>query len=62
MTNYDVFLSHASVDKPAVEALAQRLREEGLKPFLDKWHLVPGEPWQKALEEVLGCQPNRQGS
>lgn len=25
----------------------------GLKPFLDKWHLVPGEPWEEALEEAL---------
>jgi hypothetical protein len=24
-----------------------------LKPFLDKWHLIPGEPWQEALEEAL---------
>lgn len=50
---YDVFLSHAGQDKPAVEELARRLRRRRLKPFLDKWHLVPGEPWQEALEEAL---------
>lgn len=51
---YDVFLSHNSVDKPAVEELARRLAgEAGLNPFLDKWHLVPGEPWQEALEAAL---------
>lgn len=51
---YDVFLSHSSQDKPTVEKLAVRLEDEGrLKPFLDKWHLVPGEPWQEALEEAL---------
>jgi len=51
---YDVFLSHHGGDKPQVEALAARLEdEEGLKPFLDKWHLIPGEPWQEALEEAL---------
>lgn len=51
---YDVFLSHNSQDKPAVEQLAHRLTDEaGLRPFLDKWHLVPGEPWQEALEEAL---------
>jgi hypothetical protein len=51
---YDVFLSHRSDDKPLVEALAQRLEDkEGLRPFLDKWHLVPGEPWQEALEKAL---------
>jgi WD40 repeat protein/energy-coupling factor transporter ATP-binding protein EcfA2 len=53
-TQYDVFLSHNSQDKPAVERLARRLTDEtGLRPFLDKWHLVPGEPWQEALEEAL---------
>jgi tetratricopeptide (TPR) repeat protein len=50
---YDVFLSHAGRDKPAVEDLARRLNGAGLAPFLDKWHLVPGEPWQEALEEAL---------
>jgi tetratricopeptide (TPR) repeat protein len=50
---YDVFLSHASADKAAVEAIAHRLTDVGLRPFLDRWHLVPGEPWQEALEEAL---------
>jgi WD40 repeat protein len=51
---YDVFLSHNSADKAAVEILARRLQEEaGLNPFLDKWHLVPGQPWQEALEAAL---------
>ena len=51
---YDVFLSHNSADKEAVENIAQRLRQEAkLQPFLDKWHLIPGEPWQEGLEEAL---------
>lgn len=54
MTTYDVFLSYATDDKSEVETLARRLREDGLEPFLDKWHLVPGEPWQAALEDALG--------
>lgn len=53
MTKYDVFLCHAADDKPAIEALARRLRESGLKPFFDFWCLVPGEPWQERLEESL---------
>jgi energy-coupling factor transporter ATP-binding protein EcfA2 len=56
---YDVFLSHNSADKPAVEELAHRLKQEGIEPWLDKWNLVPGRPWQPALEEALdqcaGC-------
>jgi TIR domain len=51
---YDVFLSHYSGDKLLVESIAARLvDEQGLRPFLDKWHLIPGEPWQEALEEAL---------
>jgi TIR domain len=51
---YDVFMSHQSGDKSLVESIATRLvDEQGLRPFLDKWHLIPGEPWQEALEEAL---------
>jgi len=51
---YDVFLSHNSADKAAVEAVARRLREETkLRPFLDRWHLVPGESWLPALERAV---------
>lgn len=55
MTNdYDVFLSHNGADEAAVEEIAARLRdEERLRPFLDKWHLVPGESWIPALERAL---------
>ncbi|MDP6110249.1 MAG: toll/interleukin-1 receptor domain-containing protein [Planctomycetota bacterium] len=38
---YDVFLSHNSKDKPVVEPLAERLKAEGLKVWLDAWSLVP---------------------
>lgn len=50
----DVFLSYQRADQKAVKYLARRLMNEAsLQPFLDKWHLVPGEPWQEALEEAL---------
>jgi hypothetical protein len=54
----DVFLSHNSQDKPFVEALAKRLEDKaGLSVWLDKWQLIPGEPWQEALEAALDqCQ------
>lgn len=55
---YDVFLSHNSKDKPAVEHIARLLRDVySLKGWLDKWNLVPGEAWQDALEDALDeCQ------
>ena len=54
---FDVFLSHNSTDKPAVEALAHRLRAAGIEPWLDKWNLIPGNPWQQEIEQAIDtCQ------
>jgi Novel STAND NTPase 1/TIR domain/WD domain, G-beta repeat len=46
---FDVFLSHNSRDKPAVEAIAYKLRAAALNPWLDKEQLIPGERWQGGL-------------
>ena len=49
-----VFLSHSRRDKPSVERIAERLVEvPGILPWLDKWNLIPGDPWQEALEDAL---------
>jgi signal transduction histidine kinase len=53
MPQYDVFLSHNHADQPAVEELARRLVQAGVQPWLDTWNLIPGEPWQEAIEEAL---------
>ena len=54
---FDVFLSHNSADKPVVEQLAQQLTNTNIRVWLDKWNLIPGEPWQEGLEEALdGCR------
>ena len=50
---FHVFLSHNSDDKPAVEELARRLKADGLEGWLDKWHLIPGQAWQQAIEQAL---------
>jgi GTPase SAR1 family protein len=54
---FDVFLCHNWEDKPAVRELAQRLRERGLRPWLDERELRPGQPWQPALEDVISGIP-----
>jgi hypothetical protein len=54
MTAYDVFLSYNWRDHGATESIAQALRHRGLKVFLDRWYLAPGQRWQAKLEEVLG--------
>ncbi len=50
---YDVFLSHSSKDKAVVRAIAERLRADGLRVWLDEWKIRPGDhiPWQ--IEEGL---------
>jgi energy-coupling factor transporter ATP-binding protein EcfA2 len=56
VTDFDIFLSHNSADKPFVESIAQKLQSKGLNPWLDKWCLVPGQPWQLQLATILqGC-------
>ncbi|SAL51110.1 WD domain-containing protein [Caballeronia cordobensis] len=50
---FDVFLSYHWRDHAQVEALARRLYEAGVRPFLDRWYLVPGTNWLSALENTL---------
>jgi TIR domain len=51
---YDVFLSHAHEDQAWVEALAQRLTDErGIRVWLDRWVLVPGQSWQQGIAKGL---------
>src|SRR3954470_4515694 len=57
---WDVFLSHSHRDADWVEDLAKRLEDERrVRPWLDRWVLVPGEPWQRkiarGLEEAASC-------
>ncbi|MFA5923802.1 MAG: TIR domain-containing protein [Methylococcaceae bacterium] len=51
--SFDVFLSHNSQDKPIVRELAQALKALGLWVCLDEEQLVPGRPWQEALETII---------
>jgi hypothetical protein len=51
--SFDVFLCHNSADKPAVLQLAEELESRGLRVWLDAWELIPGRPWQEALEKIL---------
>jgi hypothetical protein len=49
MPQFDVFVSHNSQDKAIALAIAERLRAEGISPWLDDWNLVPGQTWQTGL-------------
>jgi hypothetical protein len=51
---FDVFLSYNREDEEAVEKIAVYLEDcTGLKPWLDKWRLIPGEDWVENLERGL---------
>jgi hypothetical protein len=53
VATFDIFLSHNSRDKPAVERLAEKLKRERLEPWIDKWCLTPGTRWQDQLVKGL---------
>jgi WD40 repeat protein/energy-coupling factor transporter ATP-binding protein EcfA2 len=50
---FDVFLSHNRADAPVVERIAERLRDEGLQPWLDRWQAAPGSRWQREIAQGL---------
>ncbi len=51
--DYDVFISHSSKDKPVVRELANRLKQDGLRVWLDEWEIQPGDMIGLKLEEGL---------
>jgi GTPase SAR1 family protein len=52
-SDFDVFLSYNSRDRERVSAIAERLRERGLLPWLDVWEIPPGARWQPVLQRRL---------
>ncbi len=54
---FDVFLSHNSKDKAAVEKIAKQLKAVGLRPWLDKWNLSGGDTIEDALEQAIKTIP-----
>ena len=52
-THFHTFLSYNSMDRVAVEQLAQQLHRKGIDLWLDTWNLIPGNPWQVEIEHTL---------
>jgi hypothetical protein len=50
---YDVFLSHSAKDKTVVLAVAERLRADKLRVWLDEWEIKPGDNIPSKIEEGL---------
>jgi len=50
---YAAFLSYDEADRAVVERIAGRLEERGVSVFFGDRDLIPGEPWQEAIEEAF---------
>ncbi len=48
-----VFLCHSSSDKPKIRELYQRLRADGVAPWLDEEHLLPGQDWHLEITKAV---------
>jgi hypothetical protein len=48
-----IFLCHSAGDKPSVRSLYQRLREDGFQPWLDEENLLPGQNWQREIDNAV---------
>ena len=51
--NYDVFLSHSAKDKAVVRDVAERLRGDGLRVWLDEWEIPSNAPLAHPMGEGL---------
>lgn len=52
-SQFDIFLSHSSKDKAVVRAVAERLKQDGLRVWFDEWILNPGDSVPAKIEEGL---------
>lgn len=50
---YDIFLSYSSKDRAVVHELAEKLKSDGLRVWLDAWVIKPGDNIPAAIEHGL---------
>ena len=53
MKQPQIFLAHASEDKPEVEKIYKRLENKGYKPWMDKKDLLPGQNWREETPKAI---------
>ncbi|HXX77488.1 MAG TPA: toll/interleukin-1 receptor domain-containing protein, partial [Ktedonobacteraceae bacterium] len=51
--DFDVFLYHNGKAKLQVKEIGEKLKEQGILPWLDEWELPPGLSWQQGLEKQI---------
>lgn len=52
-SQFDVFLSGSSKDKSVARPLAERLRADGVRVWLDEWEIQPGDSIPAKIEDGL---------
>jgi|GEM_PF-6440457 hypothetical protein len=50
---FDVFLAHNSDDKPQVRIICRKLKEEGLRPWLDEEQIEAGKVFQDEIQQGI---------
>ena len=53
MSPPQIFISYHQRDFAAVEQVATVLARVGLRPWLDRWELAPGQHWESAFKQAL---------
>jgi hypothetical protein len=51
--NLQIFLCHASEDKPKIRSLYSRLKEDGRNVWLDEEKLLPGQEWDLEIRKAI---------
>ncbi|MBF0382639.1 MAG: toll/interleukin-1 receptor domain-containing protein [Magnetococcales bacterium] len=50
---FDVFMCHNNKDKNNIKAISNKLKQNGLNPWLDIEQILPGEIWQDKIENII---------
>jgi len=53
MTNYSVFLSHSSIDKPKVEIVFNELQKSNISAWFDRYQINPGDSITDKINDGL---------
>ena len=48
-----IFIAHASEDKPQIRELYNKLKAAGYRPWLDEEDLIPGQNWREEIPKAL---------
>ena len=50
---HDVFISHASEDKPTADAVCARLEADGIRCWIAPRDILPGTEWGEAIVDAI---------